>query len=147
MDIPVFHYDQHGTAIVAAAGIINAAHLTGRDLKDLKMVVNGAGAASVACTELAKSLGVRHVIMCDSKGVIYQGRTEGMNQWKSAHAADTDARTLADAMDGADLFRSEEHTSELQSLMRSSYAVFCLKKKNTQRMQYAVYTQQAEDKL
>src|SRR3546814_10397878 len=100
MDIPVFHYDQHGTAIVAAAGIINAAHLTVRDLKDLKMVVNGAGAASVACTELAKSLGVRHVIMCDSKGVIYQGRTEGMNQWKSAHAADTDESTLADAMDG-----------------------------------------------
>src|SRR3546814_7505947 len=104
MSIPVFHDDQHGTAIIAAAGIINAAHLTGRDLKDLKMVVNGAGAASVACTELAKSLGVRHVIMCDSKGVIYQGRTEGMNQWKSAHAAATDARTLADAMDGADLF-------------------------------------------
>src|SRR3546814_10911251 len=84
MNIPVFHDDQHGTAIIAAAGIINAAHLTGRDLKDLNMVVNGAGAASVACNELANSLGVRHVIMFDSKGVIYQGRTECMNQWKSA---------------------------------------------------------------
>ena len=104
MNIPVFHDDQHGTAIIAAAGIINAAFLTGRDLKDIKMVVNGAGAASIACTELAKSLGVRHVLMCDSKGVIYQGRSEGMNQWKSAHAAETKARTLADAMNGADLF-------------------------------------------
>src|SRR3546814_20559666 len=88
MNIPVFHDDQHGTAIIAAAGIINAAHLTGRDLKDLKMVVNGAGAASVACTEIAKSLGVRHVIMCDSKGVLYQGRTAGLNQWKSAHRSE-----------------------------------------------------------
>jgi malate dehydrogenase (oxaloacetate-decarboxylating)(NADP+) len=104
MNIPVFHDDQHGTAIISAAGLINAAHLTGRDLKDLKLVVNGAGAASISCTELAKALGVRNVIMCDSKGVIYQGRTEGMNQWKSAHAADTSARTLAEAMVGADVF-------------------------------------------
>ena len=84
MNIPVFHDDQHGTAIIAAAGVINAAMLTGRELKDLKVVVNGAGAASIACTELIKALGVAgdNVIMCDSKGVIYQGRTEGMNQWK-----------------------------------------------------------------
>ncbi|HEX7857392.1 MAG TPA: NADP-dependent malic enzyme [Sphingobium sp.] len=106
MNIPVFHDDQHGTAIIAAAGVINAAMITGRDLKDMKVVVNGAGAASIACTELVKALGVAHdnVIMCDSKGVIYQGRTEGMNQWKSAHAAKTDARTLKDAMKGADVF-------------------------------------------
>ena len=104
MNIPVFHDDQHGTAIISAAGLINAAYLTGRELKDMKVVVNGAGAASISCTELAKALGVRDVIMCDSKGVIYQGRTEGMNQWKSAHAAETDARTLADAMKGADVF-------------------------------------------
>jgi malate dehydrogenase (oxaloacetate-decarboxylating)(NADP+) len=106
MNIPVFHDDQHGTAIIAAAGVINAAMLTGRDLKDMKVVVNGAGAASIACTELIKALGVaqNNVIMCDSKGVIYQGRTEGMNQWKSAHAVITDARTLKEAMKGADVF-------------------------------------------
>ncbi len=106
MNIPVFHDDQHGTAIITAAGVINAAHLTGRNLKDIKVVVNGAGAASIACTELVKALGVRadNVIMCDSKGVIYQGRTEGMNQWKAAHAAATDARTLEEAMAGADVF-------------------------------------------
>lgn len=106
MDIPVFHDDQHGTAIISAAGLINACDLTGRDLKDVKLVVNGAGAAAIACCELAKALGVKHdnVVMCDSKGVIYKGRKEGMNQWKSAHASDTDARTLAEALDGADAF-------------------------------------------
>ena len=104
MNIPVFHDDQHGTAIISAAGLINACYLTGRELKDIRIVVNGAGAASISCTELAKALGVRDVILCDSKGVIYEGRTEGMNQWKSAHAAKTDARTLADAIKGADVF-------------------------------------------
>ncbi|WP_267381436.1 MULTISPECIES: NADP-dependent malic enzyme [unclassified Sphingomonas] len=106
MNIPVFHDDQHGTAIISAAGLINAAFLTGRNLSDLKIVVNGAGAASISCTELVKALGVRsdNVTLCDSKGVIYQGRTEGMNQWKSAHAVDTDARTLAEALHGADVF-------------------------------------------
>ncbi|MGI4876873.1 MAG: phosphate acyltransferase, partial [Janthinobacterium lividum] len=104
MNIPVFHDDQHGTAIIAAAGLINALHLTGRTAADVKMVVNGAGAAAIACTELMKALGVVHVLMCDTKGVIYQGRTEGMNQWKSAHAAVTGDRTLADAMRGADVF-------------------------------------------
>jgi len=105
MDIPVFHDDQHGTAIVAAAGLINACHLTGRNMADLKLVVNGAGAASIACVELAKAMGVHgdNVLLCDTKGVIYQGRTEGMNQWKSAHAAKTSKRTLAEAMDGADV--------------------------------------------
>ncbi|MCK5166486.1 MAG: NADP-dependent malic enzyme, partial [Rhodospirillaceae bacterium] len=88
MDIPVFHDDQHGTAIITAAGLINACHLTDRDLSEIKLVANGAGAASIACVELIKAMGVKHdnVIMCDSKGVIYQGRKDGMNQWKSAHA-------------------------------------------------------------
>ncbi len=106
MDIPVFHDDQHGTAIVAAAGLINACHLTGRDLHDTRLVVNGAGAAGIACVELLKAMGMRpeHVVLCDTKGVIYQGRSEGMNQWKSAHAAATKARTLSDALDGADVF-------------------------------------------
>ena len=106
MDIPVFHDDQHGTAIVAAAGLINACHLTGRDLRSTKLVVNGAGAAAIACVELLKAMGMRpeHVILCDTKGVVYQGRTEGMNQWKSAHAAQTNARTLTEALDGADVF-------------------------------------------
>jgi malate dehydrogenase (oxaloacetate-decarboxylating)(NADP+) len=106
LDIPVFHDDQHGTAIVATAGMINALHLTGRDLKKIKMVVNGAGAASIACVELLKRMGLPNdqVILCDTKGVIYQGRTEAMNQWKSAHAAPTKARTLEEAMVGADVF-------------------------------------------
>jgi malate dehydrogenase (oxaloacetate-decarboxylating)(NADP+) len=106
MNIPIFHDDQHGTAIVSAAGLINALHLTGRDIKDIKMVVNGAGAASIACIELVKAMGMPHenAILCDTKGVIYQGRTEGMNQWKSAHAVRTKARTLEEAMKGADVF-------------------------------------------
>ena len=105
LDIPVFHDDQHGTAIITAAGLINALHLTGRDLKTSKLVVNGAGAASIAGIELIKSMGMPHenVIMCDSRGVIYQGREAGMNQWKSAHAIDTTARTLEDAVVGADI--------------------------------------------
>ncbi len=104
MNIPVFHDDQHGTAIISAAGLINACYLTGRQLSDIRIVVNGAGAASISCTELAKALGVRDVTLCDSKGVIYRGRTEGMNQWKSAHAAETLARTLQEAIAGADVF-------------------------------------------
>ncbi|WP_194745277.1 NADP-dependent malic enzyme [Thermaurantiacus tibetensis] len=106
MNIPVFHDDQHGTAIIAAAGLINAAYLTGRDLRDIRLVVNGAGAAAIACAELVKALGVPsdQVILCDSKGVVWQGRTEGMNQWKAAHAAPTPARTLAEALEGADVF-------------------------------------------
>ncbi len=106
MKIPVMHDDQHGTAIITAAGLINAMHLTGREMKDVKIVVNGAGAAAIACTALIKAMGVRHdnVIMCDRSGVIYQGRTESMDQWKSAHAAKTDRRTLEEALDGADVF-------------------------------------------
>lgn len=106
MNIPVFHDDQHGTAIITAAGLINACHLTGRDLATVKVVVNGAGAAAIACTALMKAMGVAHenVTMCDRKGVIYQGRTEGMDQWKSAHAIPTEARDLTDALVGADVF-------------------------------------------
>ncbi len=106
LDIPVFHDDQHGTAIIAAAGLINAIHLTGRNIKTTKLVCNGAGAAGIACLELLQAIGFPHdnLILCDTKGVIYQGRTEGMNQWKSAHAANTPARTLAEALVGADVF-------------------------------------------
>src|SRR5690606_40957998 len=95
---PVFHDDQHGTAIIAAAGMINALALTGRDIRTTKLVVNGAGSAGIACVELLKALGMgqNNVILCDTKGVIYKGRTEGMNQWKSAHAVETKARTLAE---------------------------------------------------
>ena len=106
LDIPVFHDDQHGTAIISAAGIINACELSGKDITTLKVVVNGAGAAGIAVLELIKAMGVKHdnAILCDSKGVIYKGRDHGMNQWKSAHAADTEARTLEEAMNGADCF-------------------------------------------
>ena len=106
MDIPVFHDDQHGTAIIATAALLNALRLTNRDIRNFRLVCNGAGAAAIACVELVKSLGVPHenVILADSKGVVYKGRTEGMNQWKSAHAVDTGARSLADAMEGADVF-------------------------------------------
>jgi malate dehydrogenase (oxaloacetate-decarboxylating)(NADP+) len=105
MKIPVFHDDQHGTAIISAAGLINACYLTNRKFADVKIVVNGAGAAAIACTELVKAMGVRgdNVIMCDRKGVIYKGRTD-LDQWKSAHAVETDRRTLAEAIEGADVF-------------------------------------------
>ena len=106
MDIPVFHDDQHGTAVICAAGLLNALELSGKKIEDVRIVLNGAGAAGIACLELLKSMGARHdnCIMCDTKGVIWQGRTEGMNQWKSAHAVVTTARTLEEAMKGADVF-------------------------------------------
>lgn len=106
MDIPVFHDDQHGTAIISAAGVLNALHLANKKIGDIKVVVNGAGAAGIACLELLKAMGLPHdnALLCDTKGVIYKGRTEGMNQWKSAHAADTKDRTLTDAMKNADVF-------------------------------------------
>ena len=106
MDIPVFHDDQHGTAIIAVAGLLNALHLTGRELHDVKFVCNGAGSAGIACLELIKALGLPHknAILCDTNGVVYRGREKGMNQWKTAHAIDTPARTLADALEGADVF-------------------------------------------
>ena len=124
MNIPVFHDDQHGTAIIAAAGLINALFLTKRDIRDIRMVVNGAGAAAIACTELMKAMGVpaNQVIMCDTKGVIYQGRTDGMNQWKSAHAAITDARTLEAAMVGADVFLGLSQKDAVTPAMVASMA-------------------------
>jgi len=124
MNIPVFHDDQHGTAIIATAGLINALEITGRDMKSAKLVCNGAGAAGIACIELVKSLGFppENVILCDTKGVVWQGRTEGMNQWKSAHAVKTDARTLAEALDGADVFFGLSAKGALTSAMVASMA-------------------------
>jgi malate dehydrogenase (oxaloacetate-decarboxylating)(NADP+) len=106
LDIPVFHDDQHGTAIIATAGLLNALELTDRKIEETKLVCNGAGAAGIACLELLRAIGFRpeNLILCDTKGVIYQGRKDGMNQWKSAYAVKTDARTLADALKGADVF-------------------------------------------
>ncbi|WP_040298629.1 NADP-dependent malic enzyme [Bartonella sp. DB5-6] len=106
MNIPVFHDDQHGTAIIVAAGVLNALSLTGRDMQNTRLVCNGAGAAGIACIELIKVMGFRpeNIILCDTKGVVYEGREERMNQWKSAHAIRTDKRTLAEAMEGADMF-------------------------------------------
>ena len=106
LDIPVFHDDQHGTAIIAAAGLLNALDLTGRKVEDTKLVCNGAGAAGIACLELLRAIGFKpdNLILCDTKGVIYQGRKDGMNQWKSAYAVKTDKRTLEEAMVGADVF-------------------------------------------
>ncbi|EJU10131.1 bifunctional malic enzyme oxidoreductase/phosphotransacetylase [Sphingomonas sp. LH128] len=104
MNIPVMHDDQHGTAIIAAAGLINACLITGRKLDEIKVVVNGAGASALACTSLIKSMGVKHenVLVCDTRGVIYPGR-ERVDQFKSAHAVSTDKRTLTEALVGADV--------------------------------------------
>ncbi|PKQ07135.1 MAG: NADP-dependent malic enzyme [Alphaproteobacteria bacterium HGW-Alphaproteobacteria-11] len=124
MDIPVFHDDQHGTAIITAAGLINALFLTDRDIKDIKVVVNGAGSAGIACLELIKAMGLPHdnAILCDTKGVIYKGRVEGMNQWKSAHAATTDARTLEEAMVGCDVFLGLSAKGAINQKMVASMA-------------------------
>jgi malate dehydrogenase (oxaloacetate-decarboxylating)(NADP+) len=123
MNIPVFHDDQHGTAIITAAGLINACLLTKKNLAEIKVVVNGAGAAAIACTELVKAMGVRgdNVIMCDRKGVIYKGRTD-LDQWKSAHAVDTDRRTLGDALEGADVFLGLSAANVLSKDMVKSMA-------------------------
>jgi malate dehydrogenase (oxaloacetate-decarboxylating)(NADP+) len=124
MDIPVFHDDQHGTAIIAVAGLINALHLTDRDLKTTKLVCNGAGAAAIACVELVKAMGFapQNITLCDTKGVIYKGRTEGMNQWKSAHAVETKARSLSDAMEGADVIFGLSAKGALTNEMIASMA-------------------------
>ncbi|MEM8850197.1 MAG: NADP-dependent malic enzyme [Pseudomonadota bacterium] len=132
MNIPVFHDDQHGTAVICAAGLINALHLSGKKIEDVKIVLNGAGAAGIACIELLKSMGAQHqnCITCDTKGVIYQGRTEGMNQWKSAHAVKTDLRTLEDAMRGADVFLGVSAkgavTPEMVSDMAENPVIFAM---------------------
>ncbi|CAN7190987.1 NADP-dependent malic enzyme [Mesorhizobium amorphae] len=124
MDIPVFHDDQHGTAIISAAGLINALEITGRDMKTTKMVCNGAGAAGIACIELMKAMGFspENIVLCDTKGVVFQGRTEGMNQWKSAHAVKTEARSLAEALDGADVFLGLSAKGALTTKMVQSMA-------------------------
>ncbi|NBC21134.1 MAG: NADP-dependent malic enzyme [Alphaproteobacteria bacterium] len=106
LDVPVFHDDQHGTAIIATAGVINACHITGRKMEDLKVAISGAGAAGLSCAGLIRHLGVKpeNILMCDSRGVVYEGRTEKMDQFKAAFAVKTEKRTLAEAMDGADVF-------------------------------------------
>ena len=124
MDIPVFHDDQHGTAIIAAAGMLNALEIVGKDIKDVKMVVNGAGASGVACANLAIVLGIHkdNVILCDTKGAIYKGRKEGMNEYKERLAANTDARTLEDAVKGADIFFGLSAKGALSPAMLQSMA-------------------------
>ena len=106
LDIPVFHDDQHGTALITGAALINAAEIAGKELKDLKLVVNGAGASALACTDFAVSLGVQrnNILLCDSKGVLWKGRAEGMNEFKEKYAVKTDCRTLEEALVGADAF-------------------------------------------
>jgi malate dehydrogenase (oxaloacetate-decarboxylating)(NADP+) len=106
LDIPVFHDDQHGTAIITTAALINALDISGKSIKEIKVVVNGAGASAQACTELFKNSGVpnENIIMLDRKGVIYKGRPDGIDQWKSRYAIETDLRTLEDAINGADVF-------------------------------------------
>ena len=132
MDIPVFHDDQHGTAVICAAGLLNALYLSGKKIEDVKIVLNGAGAAGIACLELLKAMGAKHdnCIMCDTKGVIYQGRKEGMNQWKSAHAARTEARSLEDAMKGCDVFLGVSAkgavTQEMVSNMAENPVIFAM---------------------
>ncbi len=105
-DIPIFHDDQHGTAIISGAALLNALELTGKKIEEIKVVINGAGAAGIACGEFYIALGVRreNITMCDSRGVIYKGREAGMNKYKERFARETEARTLADAMVGADAF-------------------------------------------
>jgi malate dehydrogenase (oxaloacetate-decarboxylating)(NADP+) len=124
MNIPVFHDDQHGTAVICAAGLINALELSGKRIEDVRIVLNGAGAAGIACLELLKAMGARpeNCIMCDTKGVVWQGRTEGMNQWKSAHAAKTDLRTLDEAMAGADVFLGVSAKGAVTQAMVASMA-------------------------
>jgi len=104
MDIPVFHDDQHGTAVVVAAGIENALDIAGKKLEDVKIIMNGAGAAGIACLEILRSMGAKNIVLCDKQGVIYRGRKEDMNEWKEKHATDTEERSLFDAIKGADVF-------------------------------------------
>ncbi|WP_341787908.1 NADP-dependent malic enzyme [Rickettsia endosymbiont of Cantharis rufa] len=132
MDIPVFHDDQHGTAIITAAGLINATYLTNRKLEDLKIVVNGAGAAAIACIDLLIALGVdkSKIILCDTKGVVYQGRLEGMNKWKELYASDTKLRTLAESLNNADVFIGLSVkgvvTKEMVSKMANNPIIFAM---------------------
>ncbi|MGL9688940.1 MAG: malic enzyme-like NAD(P)-binding protein, partial [Wolbachia sp.] len=104
MDIPVFHDDQHGTAVVVAAGIKNALDIAGKKLEDVKIIMNGAGAAGIACLEILRSMGAKNIVLCDKQGVIHRGRKEDMNKWKEKHATDTEEYSLLDAIKGADVF-------------------------------------------
>jgi malate dehydrogenase (oxaloacetate-decarboxylating)(NADP+) len=124
MDIPVFHDDQHGTAIISAAGMLNALEIVGKDVGKAKIVVNGAGAAGIACANLAITMGIEknNVILCDTKGVIYKGRKEGMNEYKERLAANTEARTLEDAMVDADIFFGVSAKGALTTDMLKSMA-------------------------
>ncbi|MFV9936810.1 MAG: malic enzyme-like NAD(P)-binding protein, partial [Rickettsia endosymbiont of Haemaphysalis japonica] len=132
MDIPVFHDDQHGTAIITAAGLINAAYLTNRKLEDLKIVVNGAGAAAIACIDLFIALGAdkSKIIVCDTKGVVYKGRLEGMNKWKELYASETKFRTLAESLNNADVFIGLSVkgavTNDMVSRMASNPIIFAM---------------------
>ncbi len=122
-DIPVFHDDQHGTAIIAAAGLINALEITGKRIEDIKVVLNGAGAAGLSTLSLVKALGVRaeNTIILDSKGVVYHGRAH-VDQWKAVHATETSLRTLAEAMVGADVFLGLSQKDVLTADMVKSMA-------------------------
>jgi malate dehydrogenase (oxaloacetate-decarboxylating)(NADP+) len=106
MDIPVFHDDQHGTAIISGAALLNALELAGKDIAQVRMAVSGAGAAAISCCEFFISLGMRreNIVLIDTRGVVYRGRTDGMNVYKERFATDLPARTLAEALDGADVF-------------------------------------------
>ncbi|HLE12619.1 MAG TPA: malic enzyme-like NAD(P)-binding protein [Bacteriovoracaceae bacterium] len=132
MNIPVFHDDQHGTAIISSAGLINALEITKRDIKKAKVVFNGAGAAAIACAKLFLDLGVRNenLILCDTKGVVYKGRTQGMNKYKEMFAVDTKLRTLADAVNGADVFVgcsvAGALTKEMVKTMAKSPIIFAM---------------------
>jgi malate dehydrogenase (oxaloacetate-decarboxylating)(NADP+) len=145
LDIPVFHDDQHGTAIISAAGLINACSITGRHLEDIKLVLVGAGAAGIATLDLVKAMGVRpeNCIAVDNTGVIWRGRIQGMNQWKSAHAVDTDARTLADAMKGADVFfglsAKDVVTQDMVSSMAPRPIIFAMANPDPEITPDAVY--------
>ncbi|MBK9780603.1 MAG: NADP-dependent malic enzyme [Anaerolineales bacterium] len=106
LDIPVFHDDQHGTAIISSAGLANALEIVGKKHEEIRIVISGAGASAISCAELAIRWGVKreNIMLCDSKGVVYKGRKEGMNKYKERFLVDTDARTLSDALRGADVF-------------------------------------------
>ena len=121
LDIPVFHDDQHGTAIITTAGLINALEVTGKNIEDIKIVVNGAGAAGISCAKMYKKLGVKHIVMCDSKGVISTSR-EDLNKYKQEFAIDTEAKTLDDAIDGADMFLGLSSAGALKKPMVAKMA-------------------------
>ncbi len=132
LDIPVFHDDQHGTAIISGAALLNASELVNKKLKDLKVVYNGAGASGIACAKFHISLGVdpKNIIMCDTKGVLYKGRTSGMNIYKEEFAIETEARTLEDALKGADVFvglsQADCVTPEMLVTMNDNPIVFAM---------------------